>query len=216
MAEGPKLIRVFIADDHPVVRYGLSQLIDEEEGMECVGEASTSSEALHGALETEVDVVLLDLEMPGRGGLDTLRVLKSREPDLKVLVLSHFPEDPYALRAIKGGASGYLNKDSVVRELTHAIRTVAGGSRYLTPETAEQLAIYAQEPGPVDEAHKGLSDREFQVFCLIGKGMTVSEIADELSLSVKTISTYRSRILDKMRLNNNAQLIRYAVEKGIV
>lgn len=210
------MIRVFIADDHPVVRFGLEQIIDQEEGMECVGEASTSNEALRGALETEVDVVLLDLEMPGRGGLDTLKELKRREPELRVLVLSHFPEDPYALRAIKAGAAGYLNKDSIVSELTGAIRRVAGGSRYLTPETAEQLAMYVQEPEPEDEAHKSLSDREFQVFCMIGKGMTVSEIADELALSVKTISTYRSRILDKMRLSNNAQLIRYAVENGIV
>lgn len=210
------MIRVFIADDHPVVRFGLKQIIDGEEGLECVGEATTSSETLNGVLETEADVVLLDLEMPGRGGLDTLKELDRRNSGSKVLVLSHYPEDPYALRAIKSGAAGYLNKDSVVSELTDAIRTVARGSRYLTPETAEQLAVYVHEPKPEEETHRSLSDREFQVFCLIGKGMTVSEIADELALSVKTISTYRSRILDKMRLSNNAQLIRYAVEKGIV
>lgn len=210
------MIRVFVADDHPIVRVGIKELIDRAEGIECVGEASTSSETVRRALENDVDVVLLDLDMPGRGGLDTLRELKRLDPEVKVLVLSHFPEDPYALRAVKGGASGYLNKVSIVSELLDAIRAVAGGSRYLTPDTAAQLAAYVQDPDAEDEAHRRLSAREFEVFCLIGKGMTVGGIAERLSLSVKTISTYRARILDKMRLENNAQLMRYAIKKGVV
>jgi len=208
------LIRVLLADDHPIVRDGLKRLLDEEEGFTLIGEAASSSEAYRKALDNNVDVLLLDLEMPGRGGLDTLRELKRLKPELQVLVLSRHDEDPYAVRSIRAGAAGYLTKHSLADELAKAIRTVARGQRYITASVAAILAMHLE--APEDKPHEALSDRELQVLCLMGSGMTATEIADELSLSVKTISTYRSRILDKMSLENNAQLIRYAVENKLV
>ena len=209
------MIRVLLADDHPIVRDGLKRLLDEEEGLSLIGEAASSSEAYRKALDNNVDVLLLDLEMPGRGGLDTLRELKRLKPGLQVLVLSRHDEDPYAVRSIRAGAAGYLTKHSLADELATAIRTVARGQRYITASVAATLAMHLQAPEE-GKPHEALSDRELQVLCLMGSGMTATEIADELCLSVKTISTYRSRILDKMSLENNAQLIRYAVENKLV
>jgi DNA-binding NarL/FixJ family response regulator len=209
------MIRVLLADDHPVVRDGLRALL-ENDGFELVGEAADSREAYRMALEAEPDVVVLDLEMPGRGGLDTLRELKRVNPDIAVLVLSRHDEDPYAVRSIRCGAAGYLSKQSVTDELAEAIRTVARGERYISESVATALAVHVETGDGGDEPHEALSDRELQVLCLMGKGMTATEIADDLCLSVKTISTYRSRILEKMMLENNAQLIRYAVENKLV
>lgn len=209
------MIRILLADDHPIVRDGLRKHLEEEEGFEVVGEAETSREAYRLAVDAEPDVLVLDLEMPGRGGLDTLRELKRISPQLSVLVLSRHEEDPYAVRSIRAGAAGYLNKQSASDELADAIRTVAKGKRYISPSVAATLAVHVENPEE-GEPHEHLSDRELQVLCLMGKGMTATEIADELALSVKTISTYRSRILDKMMLDNNAQLIRYAVEHKLV
>jgi DNA-binding NarL/FixJ family response regulator len=154
--------------------------------------------------------------MPGRGGLDTLRELRRVSPDVAVLILSRHDEDPYAVRSIRSGAAGYLNKTSVSEELAEAIRTVARGKRYISSSVAATLAMHLESDDEEGLPHETLSDRELQVLCLMGKGMTATEIAEDLCLSVKTISTYRSRILDKMMLENNAQLIRYAVENKLV
>lgn len=208
------MIRVLLADDHPIVREGLRKHLEDEEGFEIVGEATDSREAYRLAVDNEPDVVVLDLEMPGRGGLDTLRELKRVKPDIAVLILSRHDEDPFAVRSIRSGASGYLSKQSVSEELGEAIRKVAAGDRYISPSVAATLAMHLENPSE-GKPHEALSDRELQVLCMMGKGMTATEIADDLCLSVKTISTYRSRILDKMELENNAQLIRYAIENEL-
>lgn len=209
------MIRVLVADDHPIVRMGVRRLIEEDDALELVGEVGDSEEAFRRALDKDVDVLLLDLEMPGRGGLDTLREVKRHRPDARILVLSQHPEDPYAIRTLRAGALGYLNKASIPDCLAAAIRTVARGERYLSASVAQQLAVHVAEPDS-ERPHERLSDREFQVLVMIGRGRTVSEIAEELSLSVKTVSTYRSRILDKTGMRNTAQLIRYAIEQGLV
>jgi DNA-binding NarL/FixJ family response regulator len=209
------LIRVFIADDHPVVREGLKRIVMSEDGLVLAGEGATSAETLRKVPESEVDVLLLDLEMPGRGGLDVLRELKQLLPGIGVVILSHYPEDPYAVRAIQAGASSFLTKVTPPEKLVEAIKKVAKGERHISEEVAEQLAFYVGGERR-DKPHELLSHREFQVLCMIGKGMTVSEIAGELALSVKTISTYRSRLLEKMSLGNNAQLMRYAVDHSLV
>ena len=208
------MIRVLLADDHPIVRDGLRKQLEDEEGFEIIGEATDSREAYRLAIDNEPDVVVLDLEMPGRGGLDTLRELKRVKPDVAVLVLSRHDEDPFAVRSIRSGAMGYLSKQSVSEELPAAIREIAGGKRYISPSVAATLAMHLESPSE-GKPHEALSDRELQVLCMMGKGMTATEIADDLALSVKTISTYRSRILDKMELDNNAQLIRYAIENEL-
>jgi DNA-binding NarL/FixJ family response regulator len=209
------LIRVFLADDHPIVREGLRRIVAQEDGLVLAGESETSAETLRKVPEYDVDVLLLDLEMPGRGGLDVLRELKQRLPGLRVIVLSHYPEDPYAVRAIQAGAASFLTKLAGLDRLVEAIRKVARGERYISEEVAAQLAFYVGGERP-DRPHEQLSHREFQVLCLIGVGKTVSEIADELSLSVKTVSTYRGRLLEKMSLANNAQLMRYAIDNSLV
>jgi len=209
------MIRVLVADDHPIVRLGVRRLIEDDDALEMVGEVGNSEDAFRLALDENVDVLILDLEMPGRGGLDTLREVKRHRPDARVLVLSHHPEDPYAIRTLRAGALGYLNKGSLAEKLASAIRIVARGERYISPQVAQQLAIHVAEPDR-DQTHETLSDREFQVLVLIGEGNTVSEIGDKLSLSVKTVSTYRSRLLEKIGLNNNAQLMRYALDHDLV
>lgn len=209
------MIRVFVADDHPVVREGLKRIVAAEDGFVLAGESATSAETLSRVPEADVDVLLLDLEMPGRGGLDVLRELRQQLPDLRVVVLSQYPEDPYAVRAIQAGASSFLTKITDPERLVEAIRKVAAGGQYISEEVAAQLAFYVGGTRR-DKPHETLSHREFQVLCLIGKGKTVSEIADELALSVKTVSTYRSRLLEKMGLGNNAQLMRYALEHRLV
>jgi len=209
------MIRVFIADDHPVVREGLKRIVTSEDGLVLAGEGATSAETLSKVPESEVDVLLLDLEMPGRGGLDVLRELKQALPGLGVVVLSHHPEDPYAVRAIQAGASSFLTKVTPPEKLVEAIKKVARGERHISEEVAEQLAFYVGGERH-DKPHELLSHREFQVLCFIGKGKTVSEIAAELALSVKTVSTYRSRLLEKMGLGNNAQLMRYAIDHSLV
>lgn len=209
------MIRVFVADDHPVVREGLKRIVAAEEGFVLAGESATSAETLGRVPLADIDVLLLDLELPGRGGLDVLRELRRQLPDLRVVVLSHYPEDPYAVRAIQAGASSFLTKITAPERLVEAIRKVAAGGQYISEEVATQLAFYVGGAHR-DRPHEALSHREFQVLCLIGKGKTVSEIADELALSVKTVSTYRSRLIEKMGLGNNALLMRYALDHGLV
>jgi DNA-binding NarL/FixJ family response regulator len=209
------MIRVLIADDHAIVRQGLKQIVSETSDIEVCGEASNGAEAFEEALARKYDVVLLDVSMPVRDGLDVLRQLRRERPRLPVLMLSMHPEEQYAVRALRDGASGYLPKESAPDELVTAIRKVASGGKYVTPSLAERLASFMNKDfeGP---AHETLSDREFQVMILIAQGKTQSEIAEALSLSVKTISTYRGRILEKLGLSNNAEIMSYALNNGLV
>jgi DNA-binding NarL/FixJ family response regulator len=209
------MIRLLIADDHPIVREGLKRIVAECRDMRVVSEAVNGDEALTKSQSTEVDVLLLDVSMPGPGFLDVMRSLRAEVPELRILVLSVHPEDHYAVRALRAGAAGYLTKDHSPEELANAIRRVYGGGKYVTPSLAERLA---SELGPDAEKppHETLSDREHQVFCMLGSGKSVNEIASELSLSPKTVSTYRTRLLQKMKFKNNTELIRYAVQNGLV
>lgn len=209
------MIRVLVADDHAVVRKGLSQIIEETPDIELAAEAAAAGDVLALMREASFDVLVLDINMPGMDGLDALKQVRSEHPEQAVLVLSMHPEEHYAVRVLKAGASGYLNKESAPDELVNALRRVSEGKRYVSPEVAESLLDYLDLPADAP-LHSVLSDREFQVLCLLSKGNTVSRIADELSLSVKTISTYRARILEKMGMNNNSELTRYAIENELV
>jgi DNA-binding NarL/FixJ family response regulator len=209
------MLRILIADDHPVVRQGLRQIIAETSDMVVVDEAGNGWEVLSKVRASSYDVVLLDISMPGRSGVDILKELKDERPGLPVLILSIHPEEQYALRAFKAGASGYLTKESAPDELVAAIRKISTGGKYVSSSLAE---ILASELGISNEElpHKTLSNREYQVMRMIAVGKTVTELAEELSLSVKTVSTYRSRILEKMKMNNNAEITYYAVKNRLV
>ena len=209
------MIKILIADDHPIVRKGLREIIEETPGMKVIDEASNGQEVLEKVSRKNFDVVLLDISMPGRSGLDILRDIKRQEPKLVVLVLSMHPEEQYAVQALKEGASGYLTKKSAPDELLTALRKVSSGGKYVSSSLAEKLA-YALEKNGEKPLHETLSVREYEVMCLIASGKTVTEIARELFLSSKTISTYRARILEKMRMKNNAQLVRYAIKNRLV
>jgi two-component system invasion response regulator UvrY len=209
------MIRALIADDHAVVRQGLKQILGDTPEMLVAGEATTGQEVLDKVRAEAWDVVILDISMPDRSGLDVLKQLKSERPKLPVLVLSMHSEDQYAMRVLKAGASGYLTKDSAPDELVKAIRKVVSGGRYVSSFLAEKLAF---EIGTDSSRlpHETLSDREFQVLRLIAAGKSVTEIAAELSLSVKTVSTYRTRMLQKMNLGTNAELIYYAIRNHLI
>jgi DNA-binding NarL/FixJ family response regulator len=209
------MIKILIVDDHTIVREGLKQIVSETSDIRVIDEAGTVYEALDKILRTDYDVVVLDISMPGRNGLEVLGQLKSHKPDLRVLILSMHPEEQYGMRVLKLGASGYLTKESAAAELIEAIRKVAAGRKYVSPSLAEKLA-FSLESGAGKEPHELLSNREYEVMCMIAKGKTVSDVAEELNLSIKTISTYRSRILDKMDIKNNAELTRYAIKRGLV
>ena len=211
------MINILLADDHPYLRHGLVQiLVDEFPGV-VIGEASNVPELLELAQKQRWDVVVLDLTMPGRGGLEGLHEVKRLCPNLPVLVLSMHPEDQFAVRVLRAGGAGYLTKESAPQELVHAIKTIMKGGRYITPTTADLLAAHLHQHGDSDQPlHSSLSDREYQVFRLIAAGHTITDISDQLALSVKTISTYRTRILAKLNLKTNADLARYAVQHRIV
>jgi DNA-binding NarL/FixJ family response regulator len=209
------MIKILIADDHAVVREGLKQIISETSDMRVTDEANNGQEVLNKVSEQHYDVVLLDITMPGRSGLDVLKQLKSKKPKLPVLMLSVHPEEQYAVRTLKAGASGYLTKGSATDELISAIRKISTGKKYVSSSLAEKLA-FDLDLDHEKPRHEILSDREYQVMSMIASGKTVKEIADELSLSVQTISTYRSRILEKMKMKNNAEIIYYAVKQGLV
>ncbi|MBS1634176.1 MAG: response regulator transcription factor [Bacteroidetes bacterium] len=208
------MIRVLIADDHAIVLKGLKQLLLEEYPSAVIGEAGDAETLVAAATNDQWDVVICDMNMPGRSGLDALSQLKHLNPKLPVLIISMYPEDQYALRVLKAGASGYLAKETVHDELSKAIRTVLNGRKYITPDVAERLAesLTAETE---KKPHELLSDREFDVFKLLAVGKSVTEIAEQLSLSVTTISTYRSRIMEKMQMHSNAELARYAIENKI-
>ncbi len=209
------MIKVLITDDHAVVRKGLKQIIDETPGMLAADEASSGNEALEKIRKNDYDVVLLDISMQGKSGLDTLKELKLERPNLPVLILTIYPEEQYAVRVLKAGASGYLTKESAPEELVTAIKKVSEGGRYISPSLAEKLAFKIGADTDIDP-HERLSDREYQVMCMIASGKPVTDIADEMSLSVKTISTYRSRILEKMGMKNNSELTHYAIKQELV
>jgi two-component system, NarL family, invasion response regulator UvrY len=209
------MIKILIADDHAIVRQGLRKIVDIDAGMKVVGEAANGAELLNLVREQSADVVILDLSMPGRNGLETLKDLKRLYPSLAVIILSIHPEDQYAVRAFKAGASGYMTKESVPEELVKAIRQAHEGRKYISPRVAELLANHL-EGKRTDEQHKSLSDREYEVFNMLAGGKTVGQIAEDLNLSVKTISTYRTRILEKMGMSTNAELTRHALEFNLL
>ena len=209
------MIQVGIVDDHAIVRSGLRQYLSEHVDVRVVGEAANGREAIDLVRNTAVDVLIVDLSMPGQSGLDALAMLRAKSPDTGILILSGHPEEHYAMNLIRQGASGYLNKECEPSEILEAIRTIALGRRYITPVVAELLAqqLYRKDDAPV---HEQLSEREFQVFLKLAKGATASEIAEILSLSVKTVSTYRTRLMEKMALSSNSDLTYYALKNGLI
>ena len=209
------MIKILIADDHAIVREGLKRIVAETADMAVADEAISGHEVLEKVRNNEYDVVILDISMPGRGGVDILKQLKGQKPHLPILILSMHPEEQYAVRVLKAGAAGYLTKESAPDELITAIKRVSRGRKYVSPSLAEKLA-FDLERDTERPYHETLSDREYQVLCMIASGKRVQEIAEELCLSVKTVSTYRSRILEKMKMKNNAELMRYAIKHGLV
>ncbi|MBN2370238.1 MAG: response regulator transcription factor [Vicinamibacteria bacterium] len=207
--------RVFVIDDHAVVRRGLRQILEESPEATLAGEAGSGAEALTRLRQTHCDVVVLDISLPDCNGLDLLRQIRSQHPRLAVLILTMHAEEPYAVRALRAGAAGYLTKDGAAEELLAAIRKVAAGGRYLSSALAETLAVRIGA-GTRELPHERLSDREFQVLCLMATGQSLTEIANTLGVSVKTVSTHRARMLEKMHLRNNAELIQYAVRHDLV
>jgi two-component system, NarL family, invasion response regulator UvrY len=209
------MIRILIADDHSIVRRGLKEILLDEFPDACISEVNNGAELLNKARGETWNIIISDLSMPGRNGLETLKQLKTESPKIPVLILSMHPEDQYAIRVLRAGAAGYLTKESASDELVNAVRKILDGRRYITPSIAEKLAANLEQD--VSKAlHETLSDREFDVLKLIASGKTVSEIADFFSLSVNTVSTYRSRILEKMNMKTNAELTHYAVTKKLV
>jgi len=209
------MIKIFIADDHAIVRKGLKQIISETPDMIVSEEADNGLEALDKISENNYDVILLDISMPGKNGLEILRLVKRKKPKLPVLMLSVHPEEQYAIRSLRAGAAGYLTKESAPDELIAAIRKISKGGKFVNASLAEklisELEIYVEKP-----SHETLSDREYQVMCMSAMGKTLKEIAQELSLSIQTVSTYRTRILEKMDMTSIAEVIRYAVKHGLV
>jgi two-component system invasion response regulator UvrY len=209
------MIKILIADDHPIVRKGLKNIIKETSDMVVADEASNGQEVLEKIRKSDFDVVVLDISMPGRSGLEILKELKSEKPKPPVLVLSVHPGEQYATRVLQAGASGYLTKESTPNELVIAVRKVALGMKYISYSVAEKIA-FNLETGTEKPLHETLSDREYEVMGLIASGKTIKEIAGEIFLSVKTVSTYRARILEKMHMKNNAELTHYAIKNQLV
>lgn len=209
------MIEVFVLDDHPIVRQGLEKILEEEADMRVTGQAGTYQEFMELLESRKPDVIILDITMPDRSGLDVLKDLKAMYPDIPVLIMSVHDEKHFATRTIKSGAAGYLNKMSVSDELVTAIRRVVGGRKYISLKVAEQLAEELDKPTD-GMPHEALSDREFQVMCMIASGMKSKEIADQLGISSKTVSTYRERLLGKMGMRTNTELAHYAVKNNII
>jgi DNA-binding NarL/FixJ family response regulator len=210
------MIRIGIVDDHAIVRSGLRQYLSENVDLRVTGEAANGREALDLVRGGEVDVLLMDISMPGQSGVDALSAIKSRFPDLPVLILSGFPETHYATTLLRQGASGYLNKECDPEEIATAIRTVARGRRYISPMVAELLADGVAGGVSDRPPHESLSERELQVFLRLAKGETVGDMAKSMFLSVKTVSTYRTRVLEKIKLATNSDLTYYALKNGLI
>jgi DNA-binding NarL/FixJ family response regulator len=208
------MTRVLVADDHAIVREGLKRILDGQEGIEIVGEATNGHEVIERVRAGGIDILMLDLSMPGKSGIELIKQVKDESPRLRVLVLTMHEEDQYAVRSIRAGASGYLTKESATAQLVSAIRRLAEGRLYISPNVAEQLALDVQ-PRNDEAPHKHLSDREFEVFQLLVQGRSVSDIAAQLHLSVKTVSTHKTRILQKMNAASVADLVRYAIQHRI-
>jgi len=209
------MLKILLADDHAVVRQGVKQILAEAFIQTTFGEARNAHELLNLIGNERWDIVVLDLTMPGGNGLEALKQIKHDHPQLPVLILSMFPEDQYAVRTIKAGAAGYLNKESAPEELVQAIRKILHGGKYISELVADELVMYARNDDD-QPLHKHLSDREYQVLCLIASGKEIKEISTELALSAKTISTYRTRLLEKMNMETNAELTYYAIQNGLV
>jgi DNA-binding NarL/FixJ family response regulator len=209
------MIRILIADDHEIVRAGLKQFVAGDGDLQVTGEAASGEQAVALVRNGEFDVVLLDIRMPDGSGIDTLKKLKGLRPQLPVLMLSGFAEEQYALNLLRAGAAGYISKEAAPSELVKAIRTVVLGRKYVSPELAHILAsgVSGESDRPL---HAQLSQREFQIFCKLAAGESVSKIADDLLISVKTVSTYRTRVLEKMNLKSNADLTYYAIKNGLI
>ena len=208
------MIRVLVADDHAVVRRGVVQILAESPHIVVAGEAATGGQVLQAVRENDYDIILLDIAMPGGSGLEVLKQLRSLDPNVRVLILSMYPEKQYAVRALKAGAAGYLTKDSAPDELIEAIDRISQGGKYITRSLAQELAGELGGKAGQDP-HEALSDREYQVMRLLAAGKNVTEISAQLSLSVKTVSTYRARILEKLDLKTTAEIMRYALERGL-
>jgi DNA-binding NarL/FixJ family response regulator len=208
------MIRILIADDHAIVRKGIRQILNDIPDVVTIDEAGNGQEVLERVRRNNYDLVLLDISMPDMSGLDVLKQLKSEKPKLPVLILTMHPEDQYAMRVLKAGASGYMTKESAPDELIAAVKKISRGGKYISPSLAEKLA-FCLDVNAGRPPHEILSDREYQVMCRIASGKTITEIAEEMSLSVKTISTYRSRILEKMGMRNNAELTHYAIRNQL-
>lgn len=209
------MLRILIADDHAIVRKGLKQLILDEYPTAVIGEVGDVESLIKQVLKEEWDIIISDISMPGRSGLEALQQIKEIKPAIPVLIMSMHPEDQYALRVFKVGASGYLSKDAVHQELIPAIQTIKNGRKFITPGVAEKLVVALDTDSP-KEPHEYLSNREFDVMKMLAAGKSITEIASQLSLSATTVSTYRARILDKTGLKNNADLTRYALEKKLI
>lgn len=211
------MLRILVADDHTIFREGLKRVLEEQQELRVAGEAEDGWKALREIRRQCYDIILLDISMPGKDGLEVLKQIRAENILVPVLILSMYPEEQYALRALKAGASGYLTKESAPEELLEAIRKITNGGKYISSSIAEKLADALTFKGSkTDNPHELLSDREYQVLCMIGAGKTVTDIGAELSLSVKTIATYRSRILEKTGLKNNSEIIRYVVRKNLI
>ncbi|HJW11846.1 MAG TPA: response regulator transcription factor [Albitalea sp.] len=209
------MIRVAIVDDHAIVRAGLREYFADQVDLKVTGEAANGREALDLVRKGEIDVLLLDLSMPEQSGVDALAAIRARAPELPILILSAFPEQHYATTLLRQGASGYLNKECDPEEIVKAIRTVSRGHKYITAGVAELLADGLTGGGDAPP-HEQLSDREFQVFLRLAKGETIGQMADSMSLSVKTVSTYRTRVMEKMKLESNSDLTYYALKNGLI
>jgi DNA-binding NarL/FixJ family response regulator len=209
------MIRIVVADDHTIVREGLKQLLSANDDLEVVAEAADGHQVMQRVRDTELDVLLMDMSMPGKSGIELIKQVRAEKPRLRILVLSMHEEQQYAVRAIKAGAAGYLTKESASTQLVNAIRKVAGGGAFISAEVAEQLALGAmpQTEGP---PHAALSDREYQVFRMVASGSSVTEIAESLNLSAKTVSTHKARLMQKMGLRSQADIIRYAIAHKLI
>jgi DNA-binding NarL/FixJ family response regulator len=207
-------VRIVLADDHAIVREGLKRIVSDVADFTVAGEAADGTQVMSVVRSLEFDVLVLDLSMPGRSGMELIKLVKAEKPRLRILVLSMHQETQYAVRAIKSGASGYLTKESAPAQLEQAIRKIAAGGAYISAEVAEQLALGAM-PGSDAPPHETLSDREFEVFRLLVAGDAVSDIAAKLNLSVKTVSTHKSNLMQKLGLNNQTELVRYALKHGL-